>query len=724
MIRPAGDAAASVRRHRLVRGVRSASVLLLIAVSLVAGPAGAQNDEVDVRLTVTSITTTVGPGSRPVDAEERSGADDLQVRVLVENEGPDEVEDLTLSVEVFAGVATRSELHRALDDGGRPARLLESRFVDVADEVVAPGEVTAVQVQVDEGSIGWGDQTAVHPVSVSILSGRVAVDTVNTGVVALARAPEQPLPTVIGWPVDANPRSAIGDRFDPETVSDVLPGGRLERLVWALEQHPRIPVQILSSAHVLEDLAAMGDGYGVEREQGVARIAADDRRAEAAANLLERLVGLVDERDAAVVASPYADADLAALHEAGFTLDAVREVIEGRSRLEDQLGERPLHDAVWATAPLTPATLREVLDPSGVDRIVLGWDQLANGEERPERTPSPLHTMRSGGIEVTAAVADPWLQDLLADLPSEHGTAIAVQRILAETAQAHLEQPGAAEGRGIVLLPPPMWDPSPRIAEGLLAGMSRAPWLRPLSLDELGPAFGVTPDLARLDPAAVTMPTELRDALARTSERLAALQDAVTDQVDGVGGHGWSAIESAMQRVPSVWWLSSNTTEAPRLLAAVDAALDDGFGVVRLPPNARVTLTDTEGRVPVTVSRPEGPPLNVIVELDAPKLDLPEDARLVTLSEGGQQTISFEAVAQASGRIPVNVRVKTPGAVDPAGSPWVELASEVIVVQSTIFSGTALLILGGIILLLLGWWLYRRWRPPSPRLSVVRDEAA
>lgn len=720
----AARAAAPVRRLSLAGTV--VTLALVAGVLGLGRPADAQPDaDPEVRLTVTSATSTVGPGSRPADVEPGPGADDLQVRVLVENAGDEEVEDLTLSVEVFGAVATRSELHRALDDGGRPSRLLESRFQDVEDgETLAPGEVAALQVTVASSSIGWGDRTAVHPVSISVLSGRVELDSVTTAVVSVGPGPEEPIPTVIGWPVDAAPRNAIGDRFEPDLVTAVQPGGRLERLVWALEQHPGLPVQLLSSAHVAEDLEAMGDGFRIASGDDAVAVPADDARSTAAASLLERLRELVADQATPAVAAPYADAALAALHHAGLTLDAVREVIEGRTRFEARLGERPLHGTVWATTALTDPTVREVLDPAGVGRVVLGWSQLANGEERPARTPPPLHTVRSGGIEISAAVADPWLEALLADLPTDHGTPVAVQRILAETAQAHLEQPGASEGRGIILLPPPDWDPSPRVAESLLSGLARAPWLRPLGITDLDRVFRDSPQRSRLDPSAVRMSPELQASLQRTNQRLAALQDAVTDDVETVGGHGWGTIETALHRIPSGWWLSSDPGESQALLAAVDETLDAGFGVVQLPPDARVTLTDTEGRIPITVSRPEGPPIQVIVELDAPKLDLPEDARLVTLTEGGQQTISFEAVAQASGRIPVTVRVKTPGAIDPAGSPWVELATETLVVQSMIFSGTALVILGVVLVLLLGWWLYRRWRPPSPQLSVVRDEAA
>ncbi|MDP8960465.1 MAG: LPXTG cell wall anchor domain-containing protein, partial [Actinomycetota bacterium] len=67
---------------------------------------------------------------------------------------------------------------------------------------------------------------------------------------------------------------------------------------------------------------------------------------------------------------------------------------------------------------------------------------------------------------------------------------------------------------------------------------------------------------------------------------------------------------------------------------------------------------------------------------------------------------------------------KTPGALDPAGVPWVQLAEETLVVQSTAISGTALAVLGAALATLFGWWLYRRRHPRRPQLAVVREEAA
>lgn len=699
---------------------------LTYAAVVLGPPAVAQEGEPEVHLTLTAITATVGNGTRPEDATPADSADDLHVRVLVENVGDRSLQDLTLAVEVFRAAATRSDLHRALDAGARPPGLLDAEYVDIGqDGELGAGELASVAATIPASAIGWGPGTGVHPVLIQVLRGTETLDEVTTAVVHLDAAPREPLPTMIGWPLDAAPRSAIADRFTQDAVEAVLPGGRLERLVWAVEQAPDTPVQVLAGAHLLEDLVAMSDGFVLEVPGGdPVAVPDDDPRVGAAQQLLDRVRALTAGDEERVVAGPYADVDLAALHGAGFTLDAVRDVTEGRSRLEAVLGERPRPNAMWATSPLSAAVLREVLGPAGVDRIVMSWDQLSGAGQLPDRTPAPFHELRSGGVELTAAVADPWLEDLLADLPTDHGPTVAVQRILAETAQTHLEAPGASDGRGIVLLPEPGWAPSPRVATDLLSALVRAPWIRPVGIDDLERAYAVAPHRSALDPDATTMPTALGERLAREHGQLAALREAVTDSVERIAGHGWDDIDTAVRRVPSGWWLTGRTDVALSLLEEVETTLDAGFGSVRLPPDAQVTLTDTEGRIPITLSRPHGPPIQVVVELDAPKLDLVEDARLVTLTEGGQQTISFAAVAQASGRIPVTVRVKTPGALDPAGSPWVELATETLVVRSTAISGTALVIVGIVLLALLGWWFYRRRRPPSPQLTVVRDEAA
>lgn len=696
---------------RRAAGLTAAGLLLLL---LASGTAPAQQPAgPDVRLVLTHLSGVVGDGAPGDD-----GAD-LELRALVENRGGTPVSDLTLLVEVFDAASSRSVLHHAVDDGN-PSGFLEGESVAIrAGAAIDPGEVVAVAPRIPADRIGWHQETGVHPIRISVLQGRTALDEIETAVVVLAEEPDTALNTVLGWPLDAPPWRNPDGSFPREAPPDIREGGRLERLVAAIAGEDAA-VQPLVAAHVVEDLAAMADGY---RLPGGQRLDADADGPQAAAALLERLRAAVADAGGQPVAGPYADADIGALLGAGLRTEALQELTEGHRRLEEVLRGRPLPDALWATTQVTPEALRDVLAPSRIRTLVLDWGQFAASDDgMPQATPDAVQVLRTSGIQVAAVTGDPWTRRLLEDLADPHRRVAAVQRVVAETAMVYLEYPFDA-GRGLVLLPPPAWDPDPRAAADLVAAVGGAPWLRLTAVDDLvatheprrGPA-------ALRDASGAALPPDFAGDLTEARQGLVALQAALPGDVAGTADRTWEELEQTLMRAPSTWWLERSVLAAQEHVAAVTDVVAQGFGPVSLPTDARITLTDTEGVIPVTVARTEGPPLRVEVVLDAPpRLEFPDGgSRGVVLEAGSSRTISFPAVAHASGRIPVSVRVVSAGAAD---VPPVELAEATLVVQSTALSGTALGVLGGVLAVLFAWWLYRRVRPRRPQLDVVDSSA-
>lgn len=698
--------------------------VLVGLLSLQAGASAQEtSSEPDVGVVVSALD-----GVLVTHGEERDRPPaDLSLRLLVENRGTAPVDDLTVLVEVFRRARFRSQLHNALDRDVRPRGLLEAERSDVlGDAELAPGDIAGVEVDVAAASIGWSDTTGVYPVRVSVEQGGSSLDTVTTAVVVEAEAPQAPVTALVGWPLDAAPWRSPAGAYPAAVAQELAPGGRLDLLLAALERRTDVPVQLLPAAHLVEDLADRADGF---REfDGDARtiVGPDEPAAVRSRQALERLRALVDAAGPPVT-GPYADADLASLVAGDLPVEAVRSVSQAPARLHAALGRPPLPDVLWATTPLDRATVHDVLEPSGVSTVLLGWEQLAEADDRdaPAATPEPVQVVRAGGVDVLALVADPWLTSLLEAMPEEHGPLVAIQRILAETAQIHLEAPDN-EGRAVVLLPPPRWEPGPRVASQLLRALEGASWLELGGVEEALDAYGATPQGTGLAGGRDDrLPADLVRSLASTRERLTALKEAVPG--DRAGGRTWDELELTLLRAPSTWWLERRPDRSRSMVQAVDDAIEQALGTITLPRDARITLTDTDQQViPVTLSRPEGSPIRVVVELDASrKVRFPEgDARLVTLDRGGRQTISIPAVPQAAGRIPVRVLIKTPGAIDPEGTPWLQIAESTIVVQSTAVSGNALVILGGVFALLLLWWLYRRLRPKPPQLTVVREHAA
>lgn len=685
---------------------------MVVAVAIVAGivlagaPARAQG-EGEVFSPQVSPAARLRVSELRVAAPDDAAAPDLTVRALVENRGAEVLDDLTLLVEVFAAVSSRSELHQALDRGTPATAFLDAERADL--EPLAPREVGAAEITVPGPAIGWGAD-GVHPVRITVVQGREALDEVTSA--AILDRIGTPLRVVVGWPLDAPPTRGPGGVHPATSVTDAAHGGRLERLVWALESAPDLRVQPLLGGHLFEDLTDLADGFLLEGASGATRVAEDDSRSLAAAELLERVRGVLDAR-AAPLASPYADADLAGLAAQDLAVEGVQHITSGRQRLERTLGTRPVSDALWATAPLTTNAVRDVIGPARINTLVLSWSQLH--ADLPARTPAPVRSLLAGGNVIAAVVGDPWFEQLLAALPTGHGPHVAAQRVLAETAMVHLERP-FDRARGLVLLPPPLWDPDPRAASEVLTALAGATWLEPVSVEALVVARTQPATRGNLVAVDGRLTSESARSLKTARDQLGILQETLADPGTGVGARAWRDLDTQLLRAASFWLADGSGSR--RLVDDVAATIAGGFGTVDLAKGASVTLTAEEGTIPVSLSRPEGAGIRVLVEVESSKLDFPQGrVQEVTLDAGGKRTISFPTVAHASGRIPVTVRVVTPRG-------GLVLDATTVVVRSSHVSSTALAVLGAVLAGLLLWWLLRRRRPRPPRLRVVEEEAA
>lgn len=659
----------------------AATVLLLACAAVgVTGAVAEETPIPSVRLVVSTLTGTLGLPGEP---------EDLQIRLFVDNQDPEPVGDLRIVVEVFAAVTSRSEFHLAVDENRPQGRLAADRLVDVAGGSALPsgeGSHVAIEIPSDEFVDGEG----VHPVRISLMHGREVLDEATTAIVHLTDLPSRPVPTVLGWPLHAPPL-LVGDG------PDFAPGGRFERLLWALERTPDVPAQPLIAPHVLEDLVE-----GTEEDPH-------------AAGLLERLREALADGPAPAV-SVYGDADLAGLSASGLALEGLQHVLEARRITEEVLDRRPVPDVLWDVGTLSPLAARQILAPARVHRVLLQWTRLDGSADDPERTPPAITSLAPGGGGVTAVVSDPWLERRLADLGGER-TLLAVQNILAETAFVHRERPYATD-HALVLLPPADWEVVPSTAVDLLRALGEAPWLAIEGLEDLaerGIAADATARLAM--PSDRTVDASLGWSIRTARVRLNTLQDALTEPADGVGGRTWEALDRSILRAASH---SGDPATNRGLVFEVEEAIAEGIGTITLPTEAQVTLTDVEGTVPITVTRASGPPIHLTISLEAPpRLGFPDGARReITLAEGERRTLTFRTTAHAVGRVPVTVHA-TLGPED-AG---VTLGEGELVVRSTAISGVALVSLGGVLLLILLWWLVRSLRRPRPpRLQIVDRE--
>lgn len=694
--------------------MRSGGALLcaVLAAGIVqVTPAAARQESPEsARIVVTALTTVVGPAA----GEDAPG--DIEIRLLVENTGRRDLTDLRVIADVFAPTGTRTALHAALD-GDRPGRFVTAEAADVRPGGAVPsGDAAGVTVTVPGHAMGWTDpagDSGVYPVRLTALLGGEILDRVTTAVVFAERG-LAPLQTVLAWPLDTAPWKGPEGAYPAGVDAPIQPGGRLDRLLGALEAAPDAPVLIAPAAHLLEDLADRSQGF-VERAPGgeLRRVAADHPAAQRSARFLERIRAVVERAPLPPVAGAYADADLPALANAPEPLpsEASRAVTHARERLAELLGREPDRTVHRAAGPLDRSALR-ALDGVGVRHLLLDWDDVdAPDPEAIAQLPAALRTLTAPtGQSLLATVADPWVADALDRRSAEHGVIVATQRLLAETAMMVMEAP-YREGRPLLILPPPGWDPDARLARTLLDAVSTAPWLE---LTDPAAPVREAPDRGSvsLRQPDGSLPAGLLADLAATRERLAALREALIDPDAPIAGRPYEELDRALLRATSRWWVGPDQQQGSVLVRDVAAAVTATFGSVSIPSDVTVTLTSETGSIPVTLQRTRGQPMRVHVTLASPRLNFPAgDTAAVELTGNRAVTRSFRAVTRSTGTFSVRVRV-----TDPGGS--VLLAEGTLTVQSTALSGPALIVTGGVVAALLLAGVLRR-RSPRRRLRVL-----
>ena len=116
-----------------------------------------------------------------------------------------------------------------------------------------------------------------------------------------------------------------------------------------------------------------------------------------------------------------------------------------------------------------------------------------------------------------------------------------------------------------------------------------------------------------------------------------------------------------------------------------------------------VTFTSRRGEIPITVLNRTGHPARVSVRLTSAKLTFPDgNPRAVDPLPVGGATLTFPALAEATGTFPLKVEVRS-------ADGRVLLGEADVVVRSTAANVLALAVTVGAGLFLMAWYVRRWW---------------
>ncbi|MGI5119574.1 DUF6049 family protein [Marinactinospora thermotolerans] len=410
-----------------------------------------------------------------------------------------------------------------------------------------------------------------------------------------------------------------------------------------------VPLTWAVDPGLLDDISRIAEsGYQVleDGESDTPRVAPREA-SENAATWLEQARVLIGEDP--LLATPYANPDLAALLGSGLENDAESSVTLGRLTLQQVLGRSADHELAWPAGGAMNDATRDFLADRGAERFLLD-DSALPASEWIAHTPTAATSLPLGNGEAGTALAiDGRIsEEISADTWEPGQAALAQQRFAAETAMIAAEQPGG-ERRAVVVAPEHDWDPNPVFAQGLLEATEDLPWLEPVALDEI-----------QADPGAVS---EREGPVYSDSAAQAELDGDHLDRIKDIRGevrlfnsvltNDGDPFRPAILRLESAAWRDEDEA-ATRALDRLATSVDETIGKVRVMPGEPVTLASKSGTIGILVANDlEEHSVTVHLSIfseNSERLSIGNYTTSMEIGPGGKTTVYVPISARINGR--------------------------------------------------------------------------
>lgn len=640
-------------------------------------PAAAAQEGASVQIVLEAFSPAI-PGEKST----------LRIRGRVVNASDTTIEDLRVQLRRSAlPLPTRADIPIALDaDGREPTDVeLPGTVIDVAERL-PPGELATFTLRAPVASLGFTEAGA-YALAIEAQGRATGVDEfeVRQGILRTflpwfpRDAEVEPVSLAWLWPLAGWPAQSVsGVLLDNQTPEELRPGGRLAELVTIGQRH-QATVSWIADPSLLQTVSRMTQGYQVVQDGSIV-IGTDDTLAAAWLDQTARAT-----RVAGVQTLPYADVDASSLTGAGMSTDVVRAVTQGPRVASNALGDQTDGQVYWAPFGRMDQPALDVLASAGVTTVVLSGDAMPATDGLAILDGQAVAALPTDAGAIRAVLTDPGLSRLLGSAPRTTSEVITTrQHFLAETATVALAlQQADAPDRTLVAAPPtPRWTASSALLTPLLRATRTAPWLEPVTLNELLTEQTPTTSRRRGGYGEKARADELSRryvaAIARTNEDLATFT-SIIDNPTGVT----EPFSEALLRASSSAW-RSEPARGMELLESIQVDLDEQTAKVRVLSEGTVTLSGDSGKVPVTIANDLDRSVTVGVALQGrPSLRLDSRPLEGVRIEAGKMA-SIDLSARVVGGDPLAVEVQLLG---PDGEEYGSPAE--ITVTSTAYARAA-----------------------------------
>lgn len=531
-------------------------------------------------------------------------------------------------------------------------------------------------------------------------------------------------------PTVLNPK---GQEISRALETAIAPGGRIASILSALEQNTSggLKVGLAPTGKLLSSLWTLAHGFTRKTKSSLQQVAPTDPVAQNAGAMLQAIQSLVARGTVRLIATPYSLAPLPGLMDNGLATEVNQQVEDDAATVRTFLGPNVDTLQGWllpADGIANDATVGQVAG-LGVTNLILAPASLEQPSSPPALDPSAQVTAVAvkSQSSVGALVEDAGLTDLLSPSSSaDLSPSQVLQQFLAYSATIQEERPGVA--RTVCVVTPPDWNPDPVVLTGLLASLTPvtgAPWM-----------VGITPDAATTagtlpgrvmvqkvpDDGLATPPKEYFSALRTARQRLDEFK-SLSPPPDLVN----QLTKQLLIAEGGEWWAKGSGAAGGEAFArAAINQVNGQLSKIRVGDQT-YTLTSKGAEIPLTVDSGLDYQVKVVLYLASDKLTFEQggpcpgvpssQATCLTVTLSPKlQTIRVRALSTFTGRVPVQIEVRTPTNAT--------ISQGLLHVRSTAYNIVALGIVGAAALfLLVTWtWGFVRRRVAAGRLSQVLGE--
>ncbi|HVW80048.1 MAG TPA: DUF6049 family protein [Mycobacteriales bacterium] len=443
-----------------------------------------------------------------------------------------------------------------------------------------------------------------------------------------------------------------------------------------------VPVTWVVDPMLVDDADAMRSSYQVEGSPKPTT----GKGSDAARSWLSALRSATSGQP--VLPVPYGDPDVVAAVRGGLSTLVGVAATAGRTILGQLLPGAALLGTGWPPGGEITQAAADALFSDEATSLVLS-DTALPPVDPPDETPSSRSSLVTAAGDIPTALSDSILSDAVsAGADSTDGSALALQRYLAETLMIEAEAP--SDQRSILIAPAARWDPPASYASALLADTGKVPWLEPTTL---GAILSQEPGTS-VERQALVYPSSARDAQLPSGyvHQVTVLQHELSQLTNILppGDAETRPLSAGLLRALSTAWRGVPVSRRAWFadFSRQLHTMTSGVHIVS-EPGSTVTLTGHGGKVPVTIANTLDAPAQITVLLDAhDRLTLPGTGRVsVSIPAGQQTTVDVHATAKTSGVFALDVQLLTPNG-QKYGKP-VQLY-----VRSTVYGTITLVITG------------------------------